>query len=114
MRTELDSLVATAQASIRVTERILVALADYPQGEAEATWEAVLRGDTQLTVDFEAGTMTLHVAGKPLFTCPATDHYGPTIPKYWQGLLRMRWPSVTVTLCRPSVGVGPRGGGYPS
>jgi hypothetical protein len=66
-----------AQAPTRITKRIVSALDDYPQDEAEAKWAAVLRKDTQLTVDFQAGTMTLYVAGTPLFTCPAAELYGP-------------------------------------
>jgi hypothetical protein len=77
MRTELDSLVATAQASVRLTERVVAALEHYSQAEAEAKWEAVLRNDTALSVNFDAGTMTLHVSEEPLFTCPATEIYGP-------------------------------------
>jgi hypothetical protein len=75
MRAELDNLVATAQAAIRLTQRIVTALDDYTQGEAEAKWESVLRKDTQLSVNFQTGTMTLHVADEPLFTCPAVELY---------------------------------------
>jgi hypothetical protein len=66
-----------AQAATRLTERIVKALDDYPEEVAEAKWGAVLRKDTQLTVNPSAGTMTLHVSGEPLFTCPAQDLYGP-------------------------------------
>lgn len=66
-----------AKAATRLTERIVAALDDYPQDEAEALWAAVLRKDTQLSIDFVTGMVTLHVAGEVLFTCPARDIYGP-------------------------------------